>query len=101
METTSRPRGAYRASFPVADLRPGDFVLVDRIAGYVRVEALTGPHAEREIVGRSEDGLVHSFAPTGPRVSAWVAHRDPAAEAANQRDADQLTAYDRWLSRQL
>lgn len=101
METTSRPRGAYRASFPVADLRPGDFVLVDRIAGYVRVDALTGPHAAREIVGTSEDGLVHSYAPTGPRVSAWVAHRDSAAEAYNQLDADRSAAHDRWLFRQV
>lgn len=75
MTNNTRP-GRYHSSFLAADLAVGDYVLMDRINGYLKItEPLSFDGPTLVITGVSEDGLTHYMIPTAPRVSAWVAHR--------------------------
>lgn len=75
MTNNTRP-GRYYSSFLAADLAVGDYVLMDRINGYLKItEPLSFDGPTLVITGVSEDDLTHYMTPTAPMVSAWVAHR--------------------------
>lgn len=82
--------GTYR-TIDATDLVVGDFVLADRITGWLRINALIGRGSAPVIRGVDADGRTHEVVPTSRRVSAWVAHRN-AAPAGDDARWDGLTA---------
>ncbi len=72
--TRNTRKGRYVSNALTTDIKVRDYVLVDRIAGYLQVDAIEETPRGRVFHGHYSNGSIAFVRPTADRCTAWLAY---------------------------